>query len=292
MHNIVNFWPAWFRSLFGGKWPDTYCCMDLETTGYSFDRDVITEYGHCLVEDGVVKDRLSLIIDWTDHNVIPMHWLTERVSSLQRQMDMAGRVCHTSIEKMRTEGMKPKPALEFIRDFLGTIADKSIPFVLHGGMFDEKMLSGNFIGFEIAKGFSFGDNGWIDTEGVAKASQIPDNARCHPRRNDTLREYWHRVKYTRVNGIKSNMDEYCFERYKLGERYGIRRDDLHQAEVDSYCCHLLMQEFAKEIVDEPMTPPVFPTADHKESRKPESKRTLPTPTPVAPGRRLRGQRNS
>lgn len=288
---IVNFFPTWFRSLYGGTWPNTYCCIDLETTGYSFDRDVITEYGHCLIEDGKVTDRLSLVIDWTDHPVVPLHWLKERVGSLQRHMDMAGKVCHTSIEKMQAEGMKPQKALPFIRDFLATIASKQIPFVLHGGMFDEKMLAGNFIGFEVAKGFSFGDNGWIDTEGVAKASQIPDNPRVHPRRNDTLRDYWHRVKYTKVNGIKSNMDEYCYDRYKLAEQ-GIKLTDTHAADVDAYCCHLLMQAFAKEIVETPVTPPVFPTADHQESRKPETRRIQPQPVPVAAGRRLRGQRNS
>lgn len=291
MSLIVNYWPPWFRAIYGGEWPKTYLTVDLETTGYSFDRDVITEYGHCLVEDGVVKDRLSLILDWTGHDIVPMHWLRERVGSLQHQMDMAGRICHTSIEKMQAEGMKAGKALVFVRDFLATIADKHIPFVLHGGVFDEKMLAGNFIGFQVAKGFSFGDNAWLDTEGIAKASQIPDNPRCHPRRNDTLREYWHRVKYTRVNGIKSNMDEYCYDRYKLADR-GIRRDDLHQAEVDAYCCHLLMEAYAKEIVDEPQTPPVFPTADHKEERKPEARRAKLLPAPMPAGKRLRGQRNS
>jgi DNA polymerase III epsilon subunit-like protein len=113
----------------------------------------------------------------------------------------------------------------------------------------------------------------------------------HPRHNDTLRSYWHRVKYTTARGVKSNMDEYCMEAYGLRERHGVGLDQLHQAEQDAYCCHLLMTEYAA-LVKAPQAPPVYPSADTKADRRAAPPRVAPLPAARTPGRRVRGQRNS
>lgn len=288
---IANYWPDWFRTqaYFDNGWPTTYLAMDLETTGYAADRDVITEYGHCLVEDGRITDRLDLVLDWTEHPVVPQHWLRDRIASVRSQMELAGNCCHTSIERMKSEGMEAGKALAFIRDFLATIMSKQIPLVLHGGIFDEKMLAGNFIGFRVANGFSFGPNGWIDTEGVAKASQLLDNPRAYPKRGDSLRDYWHRVKYTRVTGVKSSLDSYCYAKYKLGEVHGIARKDMHRADVDAYCCHLLMTEYAKEVTPAAIEAPSY-APEHRDLR--QGKAPPVSAVPPRANKRVRGQRNS
>jgi hypothetical protein len=284
---IVNYWPAWFRALYGGDFPRSYCCVDVETTGYSFDRDLITEWGHCLVKDGKIVDELSLVVDWTSHAVVPDHWLRRRLDSVRYGMQLSGLTCHMSWERMESEGLKPDKALGFIRDFTSTLQKKGVLFVTHGGTFDEKMICANLRGFKAAEGFSFGDNGMIDTEGVAKASQMPGNPRFHPQKNDTLRSYFHRVRYTRAAGLKSNLDTHCFERYGF-EKHGVVRSDMHAALVDCRCVHYLMEEFRGLIKPAPEDPPVFPSADHREVRK--------APPPRAPARaaaaRVRGQRNS
>lgn len=285
---IVNYWQPWFRALYGSEWPMSYCCIDTETSGWSWDRDVITEWGHVLVEDGQIIDRLSLIIDWTNHSIIPDHWLRSRLESLRTSMQVSGRECKISYELMQSKGMKPDKALAFIRDFYKTLQDKGTIFVGHGIGFDEKMLASNFIGFKVAPGFSFGDNGFLDTEGIEKASQCPTNIRVHPKSDDTLRSYFHRVKYTRVENVKSNM-EVCFDKYKFQEKYGLKLENLHGAMTDSYCCHLLMKEFASQITD-PQPPPIFPTEEQKQNRKPV--KTTKQTSVFLPGKRLRGQRNS
>ena len=285
---IINYWPSWFRELYGGSWPASYCCIDVETTGYSFDRDVITEWGHCLVEDGKVVDQISLVFDWTNNALgVADHWLRNRLAALQMGMSMNGRSCHMSYERMRAEGMAPDKAMRFIRDFHATLTRKGTIFVAHNGGFDEKMLTANLRAFQIAPAFTFGDNGMLDTDGIEKASQILTNERAHPRRNDTLRSYFHRVRYTRAEGVKSNMDEHCYGKYL--KALGIKQEDMHGAKTDSYCCHLLMQTFGAQIT-EPQTPPVFPTEDHKEARKP-SKEPARTPAQWT-GKRIRGQRSS
>ena len=114
----------------------------------------------------------------------------------------------------------------------------------------------------------------------------------YPKRDDTLRTYFHRVKYSRVAGCKSNMDEHCYTKYRFKEKHGIDVKDLHCAMVDSYCCHILMQQFASEIT-EPKAPPIFPTEDHKGDRKPSGAQPAKAPEyRMPPGARVRRQRNS
>jgi hypothetical protein len=287
---IVNYWPKWFRQLYGGVWPRSYCCVDIESSGFSVNEDVVTEWGHCLVEDGEVVDRLSVVIDWTDRTVPPDWWVQRRLEQVRHQMELAGKRCHMSYARMKDEGMKPEKAFEFIGKFTAMIRNKKIPFVLHNGFFDEKMLSANFIQFGFAKGYTFGDV-FIDTEGIEKASQITDNVRMHPRKNDTLRDYFTRVKYTRVNGVRSNMEPHCYTKYRFHEKYGIDNKTMHGAETDSYCCHVLMREFSALITD-PQTPPIYPTEDSKAARRPE-KPIRESMLSTDPGlKRIRGQRNS
>lgn len=285
---IVNYWPSWFRQLYGGEWPRTYCCVDTETTGYVHATDVVTEWGHCLVEDGKVVDQLSLVIDWTDRDVPPDHWVRNALRKVHEQMAFAGKTCHMSYDRMKKEGMPPEKAFAFITKFVDRIKARGVPFVLHNHNFDEKMLSANFLALKAGRGFTFGDR-LIDTEGVEKASQIPDNPRVHPRKSDSLRDYFLRVKYTRVAGLKSNMDPHCFTKYDFAGKHGLKPADMHGAKTDAYCCHLLMREFAALMTD-PQQPPVYPTADTKEARR--QPRAPAAPPPQAGLKRIRGQRRS
>lgn len=247
---IVDFWPAYFRSLYGNTWPRTYCAIDCETTGYNFDRDVITEWGHCLVKDGEVVDRLSIVLNWTNHGIVADHWLRNRLISLASNMALGNKSCHMSYERMRKEGEHPDKTLAFIRDFTAKVAAAGIPFVLHNATFDENMIAANLVGFKVASAFSLGDNGYLDTEAIEKASQLLDHPRAHPRPNDTLRSYFIRVKNTRVTGVKSNLDSHCFHKYQFQDKYGIDPAHMHGAEIDAYCTHLLMKEFGERVSSE------------------------------------------
>lgn len=290
---VVNYWPSWFRALVfqDGAWPRSYCCGDVETTGFSAGEDVVTEWGHVLVEDGQVVDRLSMVIDWTGRQSPPDHWLKTRLHQVRLGMEQRGKPYHVTPERMRAVGRKPEEAFAFIAAFTDAVKAKGIPFVLHNHSFDENMLSANFLQFKFGRGFSFGDR-LVDTEVVAKASQILDNERAHPRTGDTLRSYYHRVKYTRAAGVKSNLDDYCYAAYGLAAR-GLDRKHMHGAEADSYACHLLMVAIGEQVGGvEP--PPVYPNADSKAAaRPPRASPPDPRRTPPPAGlRRIRGVRRS
>lgn len=284
MSCIVSHWPDSFRKLYGGVWPRNYCCFDLESTGFGMTYDVVTELGHVLVQDGKITDRLSIILDWTKHKVVPLYWLEKRLATLKQAMLLKGRKSHITIERMRAEGMEPEKALAFYHKFMTTLLDREVTMVAHGGYtFDEKMFAANLKGFGVAETFSFGDNSLLDTDGIEKASQCLHLPKMYPEPNDTLRSYFHRVKYARVPGIKSTLDEHCFNKYGFGEKYGLKKKDMHGTDPDSYCCHLLMEEWRGMI--KPYTPPALAQVVTKTvNSKP--------PTIVATGVRRRGQRNN
>jgi DNA polymerase III epsilon subunit-like protein len=293
---IVNYWPAEFRALYGGEWPSSYACVDVETTGYHFDRDLITEWGHCLVEGGVVTNRLSLVVDWTGHATVGDYWLDNRLKQLNYSMGLQGKRCHMTFERMKREGVKPDRALPFIRDFIERLRAKGTIFVAHNGTFDEKMLCANLAGSQVAHGFSFGDNGMLDTEAIEKANQLIENPRMHPKAGDTLRSYFHRVKYTRVNGVKSNLDDHCYGKYGL-HRF-VPREELHGACADAFCVHRLVEEFRGQITGGCLAPPFYPNEAHRADRRPAPapkalppQQPLPPQPPASPRQRLRGQRN-
>lgn len=290
MGTIVNQWPQWFRDRYGGEWPQNYVAIDVETTGFERAKDVITEWGHCLVQDGKVVDRLQVIFDWTNHPIVQDEWIRARLNKLRQGMEMSGRISQISYSRMKEEGVRPEKALAFIADFTRELQAKKTLFVLHGGLFDEEMLDNL-----LDDGFSFGDDGWIDTECLEKATQLPLDPRVQPQRDDTLRTYFKRVKHARLKigerHLKSSLDEFCFAKYDFVNRFGIRRDELHEAYVDAYATHLIMEEHrplirpASEAVFVP--PPV-----------PARTKSMPTPAPTrqvtrAPGPiRYRKQRNN
>lgn len=285
---IVNYWPQWFRNLYGGEWPVNYVCFDIETTGYSMSHDVITEIAHCLVQDGEIVNELSIILDWTNHAIVPDHWLRRRLHEVRQQMSLSGYKYHITYERMQKEGMKPEKALQFYDELFTTLMQRDSLFVAHGGYaFDERMIAANMAGFIGRPDFGFGDNDMLCTDGLEKASQAATHPRLQPQPGDTLRSYFHRVKYTRLPGVKSNLSDHCFHKYDFAKKRGLKAKDMHGAATDSRCVHYLMEEFRTRI--KAGSPPAV-------SSVVEPPKMLPREAAIVAGGnsrgRRRGQRNN
>lgn len=284
---IAATWPDWFWTNFpGGKFPDTVLCFDLETSGYSLELDVITQFGHVMVENGKVVDRLQIIVDWTGRDVPPDSWLRDRLASLQRHLREKGSACGITYQRMQQEGVKPEKALRFYYDLFMAIKAKGVPCAAHNGYgFDEQVLESNFAGFGVANGFDFGENGLIDTDLLERANQVPEHPRVKPWRGDTLRSYFGRLRGLRLKGIKSNLDTHCFGRYSFAER-GVRREDMHTADVDAFCVHLLLESFRAALARNPRQ--VIAPGLAMSSARPAQ----PAPVATIVSRRRRGQRSN
>lgn len=276
---IVNYWPQWFRDLYGGAWPREYCAFDLETTGFDMKTDVITHMGHVLVADGAITNQLEIVFDWTDHPIVNQLWLRNRIAKLNDGMALSGRPCHTTYEGL-AGGMRPEEALAFYVGFFDKLIAKGVPLVAHNGYgFDEPMFESNVTGFQVAPAFEFGDNNMLDTMCIEKASHpsaVSDPA-LHPKRGDTLRSYFKRVRHARVTGASVKLDEHCAAKYDFASK-GFPREKMHGALADSTCVHFMMEAYRGMITDTPSAP--------------RAVSARPVPPPQGGGQtRYRGQRN-
>jgi len=249
---IVNHWAPTFTKLYGHHFPRSYLCWDTEYTGGNAEKDLIMEIGHCMVEDGVVVDRLNVVLDWSLHPEVPNEWIRKRLRRVEGQMGPRWRI---RWDVMKEEGIHPVKALEFYYRMFKVWSDRGLPFVAHNGYkADERMFAGNCEGF-LVKRFSFHDNELIDSGAIHKATVIWNSrdplhsdlrGRVLPTTEDTMRSYFKRVANVHAKGVFWRM-EHCLEQYGLIEKYDLDVNNLHTAEYDAYCTHLLMEEYRSRV---------------------------------------------
>lgn len=253
---IVGRWPGYFRDLYGGSWPRSYVALDCETTGFSRDKDVIVEIGHCLVEDGEIVNELNLVLDWRNHAVVDDRWLRLRMDFVRGEMAKTGRKYSMSYQRMKDEGISPEKALTFYLELLTEMAGAGTLFVGHNVFFDEDMLAHSFAGFVGFQGrFAFEDNRIFDTAAIEKASQLADDHNAWPRPGDSLRSYFRRVNGLRKAGVRSNLDQHVLPKYRLIEKHGLDVAGVHGAGFDAKLVHFLMKEFEAQAQLPPPPPP-------------------------------------
>lgn len=299
---IASRWCPEFRRLYGDVWPETYAAIDIETTGFSREKDLVLEFGHCLVRGREPADRGSLVLDWSDHPVVPDWWVRERLDKLARRMQQDGRPWRLTYDYMRAEGVRADRALPYVLEFLEALRGSGTLLVGHNAYsFDEEMLAANFEGFLGVDGFRFGENELFDTGAVEKASQCPDDPEMLPRPGDTLESYFRRVVNRRVAGVKWSLDRHCLPKYGLAEKHGLDPSDCHSAGFDAYLTHLLMEEYRARVEADGYFSPEALAAAHarmcaeaRASRADDAadRRGPPADAQRPAPRRFRGQRNN
>lgn len=240
---ITDKWPSWFRDLYGGSWPVTYCAFDIETTGLKMD-DYVVEVGHCLVEDGVVTSRTAVALNWMKGPAHVRDDFVRRLETTKRVMMKDGKPYRFDLDYLAARGIDPIEGLSFFHDFLVALRDRGVLFVAHNGhKFDEPVLAASFARFGICPAFSLGDR-FFDTSAIEKASQISFDTQALPRQGDTLRSYFIRVAGIRAKGVLSNLGSHCVVKYGLCSDKELLAGKLHTAAFDAYLVHLLMGKFS------------------------------------------------
>lgn len=257
---IINAWDAEFKHKYGSEWPSTYLCFDTEYSGNNPETDLILEIGHTMVENGVIVDRLNVVLNWYDYFKTAAEQLTLDYKFNQMR-SIVGSGWRLLPDVVRT-GTEPLTVLRFYQKLFTTWAGRGLPFVAQNGQSaDERMLHGNFSRF-LDRGFSLPPNGYFDVGGIFKATQIWEasegdwqnfRAIVLPYRTDTLKDYFKRVLGTRIAGLKWSLSA-MLSHYNLIEKRGCNLDKLHNAEYDSRCLHWLMEEFRERLVVSPGVP--------------------------------------
>lgn len=250
-------WAAQLLGRYGGELPEDYCCIDLETTGFSRKQDLIVEIGHCLVYDREIEQRCNLVLNWVDHPEVPNDWLADRLKLVAYKMREAGHEWHITMDYLQKEGIKPLKVLEFYYELINILMENETLLVFHNGFnFDEPMLQNCFRDFCGITDFSFGDDRVLDTSALTKASQLlqAGEIRVAPQPNETMREYYLRIHHGRAKkGIKSNLG-FCIEHFNLSEKCDLESENLHSAGTDAWVCHFLVEELRSFIRQAEQTP--------------------------------------
>lgn len=293
----VTEWPPSWRDLIGTNLPSSYCSVDLETTGFSKDYDLIVEYGHCLVDNGQVVDRLNLVLDWTRHPIIPQGWLAQQLDYVRNRMAERGMTYHMTMRRLRDEGIDPIKGLNFIYEFLSTLRSNGSFFTTHNGYrFDEDMLAHSFVGFEVCQTrFSFGDFSLFDTQAIEKSRVCARDPKARVRTDDTLRSWCKRLCYMNSGRLRTDLLS-CANKYRLPEKYGIDMAMAHTAGFDAYLTHLLFQEQCASVAPADTPSAVIKVAAPSKAKPTVETSVTPIVTPttgmeIEPQRRRRGQRN-
>lgn len=300
-------WPEWFREQLQGGIPRNYLSFDIESTGFDRNKDLVTEIGHILVEDGKVIDRGSFLLDWTTHPFIKHGWLRERLVSVGLQLaNYSGRnePYHIDFSSMQEKGVEPATVFKFYSDLIRDVSESGFFVVGHNILgFDEAMLEHNIVGFGYDKEFGLGDL-VFDTQSMDRFVHLCHDAKYRVKRGETPRGYFYRLLHSKGSkGVKlpSSKLKECFQRYDLAGICEEQNMSLHSAEFDAYVCHLLLSQWSKmdqgEVSfvsafheEQHINPFDLPVDEGHERREKEDKKP-PVDDVERMTQRFRGQRN-
>ena len=249
-----------------GTLPETYVCIDIETSGMNTRHDHILQIGHCLVVNRKVEDRQAIFLDWsksmdrTEMTKDELAALESRTKETVKRIREKGKACHTDWDRLLTEGQDPYTTLrDYAKFVLELKADKAFMVMHNGYHFDCRFLSTAFSKYagDLAPKFSlpvfigptgtdywamdsfwFPDNSVLDTGVLLKAAQI----NYVPKPNETLRSFATRVCRIPRKGVFWSLNEYAVPHFGLDKKYNLSAEKAHDAGYDSYCCHLLLEE--------------------------------------------------
>lgn len=218
--------------------PKDYLAIDLETTGFSREHDMITQMAWVNVIDGRIVDQGCDILDWTP--MVDNYWLKRRLEDTTIKMAEKGDPFHMSAERMREEGRYPITVLDEWMDRMQKAVRTGHPLAAHNGTFDLSWICQAIfkrLGIELPL-VKLNDLLW-DTGTVEKASELG----WLPSAKAPRTEWQHYVRnaHSRIKWSQKR----CIEKYKLAERFGLNMDQLHDAGQDARVVHLLMEEYRR-----------------------------------------------
>jgi len=204
----------------GGKLPDTYLVIDLETTGLPDHgrEEYVTQFGYAAVTDRKIADSHASLLK------TPPGWIHPEAS----------RVTGITDEMIQRDGEDPAAFYEKLIKIFALYRGKSM-FVGHNVYgFDCPFLEADFE--HHGHDFKFDDSESIDTGMIFKASQLF----LAPADNETLGQFYRRVGNVRSR-VKWNL-AFAIRRLGLDMKFGLDLSKAHSADVDCRFTHILFEE--------------------------------------------------
>jgi DNA polymerase III epsilon subunit-like protein len=229
-----------------GPWPRTYVVLDVETTGYLWDRDFILQIGHCRVENGIIAENDASFLNWALTDRLPHHRY-DHLDYIRRQLDVVaasmakkGESCKIDMPVLQAQGLEPLYVLKVYADQFDDWQKDKKPIVAYNGhRFDRRFWNGHLNAlFPPARERFHPDLLW-DVGVLINATQ----QQFYPGPLESLHDYLIRCGKARP-GTKWNQ-AFAIRALGLDARYGIDPALLHNARYDSKATALLFEELGK-----------------------------------------------
>ena len=213
----------------GGLLPTNMLILDIETLGFTPVFDKVVQIGMCVITKGEIDTRLSD----TGYTSMMLKWPEECFDGKDGAINVHG----IDFIKSSSEGNDPVESFKLLADTIKWAMDSGMYIGGHNFYkFDKPFIerSAADLGVDI----TFNGDDIIDTGMIVKAMQLG----MLPSSDEPISAYWKRVANMRAKGVYFNLDRYCMSRFGLTEKYGVSKDEAHDAGYDCYLTHLVIKE--------------------------------------------------
>lgn len=225
--------------------PDDYTVVDIETSGFSRDKDLIIAWGFGHIRGRKAQGYQEAVLDWTRHPQIDQVRLRRQLERIADEFRQKGRVWYYPIERLRAEGVDPIPALHRLVSLLYTALVGREKLVGHNAYgFDFPFIesaSNRFLnGYELP---------WL-TDSVYDTSLVEKSLLMQrpPWAGESLDEWQKRMKNGNVKaGQYYNLSPACSQKYRLLERFSVDSSRAHMPSTDCLLCHYLFETHRESV---------------------------------------------
>lgn len=230
--------PAIGRFIQERGFPDDYFLFDLETSGFSREKDLITQIGWAIVRDRQIVNNQALTLNWTRHPGIDQMWLEWRLSALEAAFQKQGKPYHLTYEVLAASPTDPIEALQVLDALLDVVVRDKEWVVGHNlAIFDMSVFDAHRARFLDLGAVDWFRDGIFDTGLFVKASQLDR----YPGQGEILDEFFRKIAGTRARGVLWSLDRYCIPTFDLDTRFGIDTMLCHDAGYDCKVGHHLFE---------------------------------------------------
>lgn len=245
---LYNAWPESFKSATGGKYPNTYLCLDTEFTDQS-ENGMMLEFGFVLVKQGEPTLKTSFVLNWYSVPGIDRHALDYKLGRLAEHVP-GWKFTPRFIQR---NGQDVDTTLRKVAALLDKWQGRGGLFVAQNGIRADEKVIHHALQARVGRPFSFPENAYMDTGGLYMAEQIwtstdPEINRYRPavipHKSETMKSYFARLTNLRIRNLSWKL-QVIIDRY--GIDLGKGETSWHTAAFDALCLHHIVKHVGSRI---------------------------------------------
>jgi hypothetical protein len=221
--------------------PRDYLVVDIETSGFSKNNDLIVAASWGNVKDDKPGDAGYVILNWFKTLCVDHERLRAQLMRIEREFAKNGRQWHYPASRLEAEGIDPFQGLNQLIRVLHNAMASRLKIVGHNiCAFDGPFIDQAIERFIPNYTLPCPDDGLYDTALIEKA-MITGKA---PWAGESLADWQQRVSGVFVKrGQTYSLSNHCVPKYQLAERFGLDMLAAHRPEMDTLMTHHLFETY-------------------------------------------------